>query len=386
MSISTERIPPAEMPDAKVPGTKAAGAKAPHTKWGIAALYGLVGSLLVGILVLAFSWPAATAKAQNLPVGISGPSAQVTQLEEALARQNPSPFALQNVASRADAVSKIQQREIYGAILLGSQPEVLLSSAASPVAAQALRAVGTQLQTQISTAVQQALEAKLQGIVAALKSGQVPALGESAASAAPTVTVTDVVPLAAADPNGSGLAVAAFPLVLGGILGGVLISLLVAGAIRRLVSVAALAVGGGVAVAAVLQSWFGILQGSFALNALAIGLSMAATAALIVGLNALIGPAGIGVGAFITMLIANPIAGATMPWQFVPAPWGAVGQFFVPGAANTLVRSLSYFPDAATAAQWLTLAAWLTAGVILAIIGHFRDTPDMRVPASQLEA
>ena len=58
---------------------------------------------------------------------------------------------------------------------------------------------------------------------------------------------------------------------------------------------------------------------------------------------------------------------------------------FVPGAASNLVRSLSYFPDAATAMQWTILVCWLIGGVVLTLIGHFRDQADLRVPADQLE-
>ena len=81
---------------------------------------------------------------------------------------------------------------------------------------------------------------------------------------------------------------------------------------------------------------------------------MLATAAVVVGFNSLIGTPGIAVGAVVSLLIGNPISGAAIPAQFIAGPWGAVGQWFVPGAASTLVRSLSYFPDADTAPQWWT--------------------------------
>ena len=57
----------------------------------------------------------------------------------------------------------------------------------------------------------------------------------------------------------------------------------------------------------------------------------------------------------------------------------------MPGAASNLLRSLSYFPHAPTAPQWAILACWLVGGVVLTLIGHFRDQADMRVPADQLE-
>ena len=75
----------------------------PRTKWGIAALFGLVGALVVSVVVMAFIWPAAASEVHDLPVGIAGPDEQVTLVEDALAEQDPAPFALQQVATRDEA-------------------------------------------------------------------------------------------------------------------------------------------------------------------------------------------------------------------------------------------------------------------------------------------
>ncbi len=357
-----------------------------RTRSSVAALYGLVGGIVIAVLVMAFVWPAATSKPQNLPVGISGPTDRVAALETALAEQDPAPFTLTEVDSRDDAVAQIESRELYGAILLDG-PEVLVATAASPVSAQALRGVATQLQAQITETAQAALVAQLQQLGAALASGQAPAVPPSSGAAPeiPQVTVTDVVPPAETDPTGAGLAAASFPLTIGGMLGGILLSLLVAGAVRRLIGLLVFGVTAGALAALVMQTWFGLLQGDWLWNAAALGFGMAATAAFITGMNAVFGRPGLGIGAIITILVANPIAGATAPWQFLPEPWGQIGQFFVPGAASNLLRSLSYFPDAPTAPQWAILACWLVGGVVLTLIGHFRDQADMRVPADQLE-
>ncbi|WP_345801457.1 hypothetical protein AAIB33_18670 [Microbacterium sp. AZCO] len=358
------------------------------TRWSIAAVFGLVAAVAVGIIVMAFVWPAATAKPQNLPVGINGPKDAVAAIEDKLADQDPSPFALQTVDSRDDAVDLIKTREIYGAILLGDKPEVLVAAAAGAAPAAALKAVATQLQLQIDTTVQKALKDQLTAIVGALQSGQRPQLpaGASGSAAVPTVTVTDVVPLADGDPTGAGLAAASFPLVLGGMLGGILLTLLVQGAVRRLIGLVVFGAAAGAAIVFVMQTWFGILEGDWLLNAAAVGVGVTATSAFIVGLAALIGPAGIGVGAAITMLIANPISGAALPPQFLPEPWGVVGQWFAPGAASTLLRSVSYFPEASTIAQWLVLAGWIVLGVILTLIGHRRTAAEIAPRASELEA
>ena len=358
------------------------------TRWPIAAAFGLLGSVIVAVIVMAFVWPAATSEPQNLPVGISGPTDAVTAVEDKLAEQDPAPFDLLEVDSRADAVSQIESRELYGAILLGDEPEVLTATAASPVAAQALRGVATQLQSQIDAAAKTALTDQLAAIVGALQSGQRPQLPEGGAGAPPeipTVTVTDVVPLADGDSTGAGLAASVFPLVLGGMLGGILLTLLVQGVVRRLIGLVVFGVAAGALITLVMQTWFGMLAGDWLLNATVIGLGVSATSALIIGLAALMGPAGIGVGAIITMFIANPIAGAAMPPQFLPEPWGAIGQFFVPGASATLLRSVMYFPDASTAPQWIILGAWLVGGIVLALIGHQRTRAELTPPEGQLE-
>ncbi|MBW9095598.1 hypothetical protein JNB62_18115 [Microbacterium jejuense] len=359
------------------------------TRWGVAALFGLVGSVLVAIVVMAFVWPAATAQPQNLPVGINGPADAVTAVEDKLAEQDPAPFVLSTVDDRADAVDRIQSRKLYGAILLGDEPEVLIATAASPVAAQALRGVATQLQSQIDTAAKTALTDQLTAIVGALKAGQLPQLPAGATGGAapeiPTVTVTDLVPLADGDKTGAGLAASVFPMVLGGMLGGILLTLLVQGVVRRLIGLVVFGIAAGALIALVMQTWFGILAGDWLLNAAVLGLGVTATSALIVGLAALMGPPGIAVGAVITMFIANPIAGAATPPQFLPEPWGEVGQFFVPGASANLLRSVMYFPDAPTAMQWTVLGCWLVGGVILALVGHYRNRAELTPPPRQLE-
>jgi hypothetical protein len=379
----------------------------PHTRWRFAVLFGIAGSLVVGLVVLAFVWPAATAEPRNLPVGIAGPSAQVSAVEQRFAQQDPDPISFVEVSSRADAVQRIRSRGLVGAVLLGEHPEVLTASAAGSAQNQLLRGIGTTLQAQVAAAAETALVGKVQQLGSALASAQqtiqspgprrgtvptVPATTPSAAPstsaappAIPTVRITDVVPLSSDDPIGAGLTSASFPLVLGGMLGGVLVSLLVAGAVRRVVALLVYGIAAGAVVTLVLQTWLHVLQGSWLANAAAFGLAMLATAAVVVGFNSLLGTPGIAVGAVISLLIGNPISGAAVPVQFIAGPWGAVGQWFAPGAASSLVRSLSYFPDADTAPQWWTLAAWAAGGIVLTLVGHFRSSTALPLPAAELE-
>ena len=335
----------------------------PHTKWGFAVLFGVVGSLIVGVLVLAFVWPIATASAKNLPIAITGPSAQVAAVEKAVGAGSSSAIDFHSVRDRDAAVTRIKDRSVYGAIVLGAAPEVLTASAGSPVATQLLNGAAAQLQSRIAQ--------------------QVAASGGD--PSAVSVPVTDVVPLAATDKSGTGLIAASFPLVLGGLLGGVVVSLLVVGVVRRLLALAVYAIAAGFVIALILQTWFGILQGDFLVNTAALSLAMLATASVVVGFNALIGPPGIALGAVITLLIGNPISGAALPPQFLVEPWGAIGQFFVPGAASGLVRELSYFPAADNGWRWWVLIAWAVGGLALSAAGHFRSQAPIELPARELE-
>jgi len=142
------------------------------------------------------------------------------------------------------------------------------------------------------------------------------------------------------------------------------------------------AVGAGLVLAGILQGLFGALQGSFWLKAAACAVTIAAIAATVTGFAGLLGPAGVGLGAAFTMLFANPLSAAALPVEFLLQPWGAIGQLLPPGAAATLLRSLSHFLDAATAGQWTVLLLWAAAGLALTLV----DLPARRLRAGQTAA
>jgi hypothetical protein len=343
-------------------------------------------AVVVAIVVLAFSWPSVTSEPKNLPIAISGSEQAISQVETAIEEDADGAIRLQRVDDRRDAVTAIEQRQVYGAVVLGAAPtdapEVLIATAANATVAQLLTSLGAQLQTQIDEQVSAQIQAALQqaaAVVQALSSGQTPPAGATPATPAPeipqiTVVVTDVVPFADTDPRGIGLAVSMFPLVLGGMIGGIGLAFLVIGAARRVVAVIVYSVVAGLLLSGILQGWYGALQGDFWLNATAVSLALLAIAAPIIGLVAVFGRPGIAIGAAIFILVANPISAATVPIEFLAEPWGAIGQWFPPGAAATLLRDLSYFPDANTLFPWLVLIGWSAAGLLLSLTGHFRTS------------
>lgn len=339
----------------------------------------LLASLIVSLVILAFTWPTKTMEAKNLPVSIAGPEVTVSQFEQSLKDRGIETFDLKQATSREDAENQIKQRETYGAIIFteGAAPEVLTAPAANAAATQMLNGVATQLNAQIQ---QKALAAKTEALTQAVQAG-----GEQGAQAAAqleqmkmqaeqasamTVKTTAVVPLSESDSSGSGIAIAAFPLVIGGILGGSFSALRVNGTWRRFATATLYAVIGGALTALILNVWFGMIPGDFATLWAALSATYLATASFIVGVSALASPmVGLGVGAVVTMFIGNPISGATIPSVFLPGAWGAIGQMMVPGASSTLLRSIAYFPEAATSGQWLVLGSWIAFGLLAGVIG-----------------
>ena len=339
----------------------------------------LLASLIVAVVILAFTWPTKTMEAKNLPVSIAGPEVTVSQFEQSLKDKGIETFELKQASSREEAEQQIKQRETYGAIIFteGAAPEVLTAPAANAAATQMLNGVATQLNAQIQ---QKALAAKTEALTQAVQAG-----GEQGAQAAAqleqmkvqaeqasamAVKTTAVVPLNDVDTSGTGIAISAFPLVIGGILGGSFSALRVNGTWRRFATAILYAVIGGGLTALILNVWFGIIPGDFATLWAAFGATYLATASFIVGVSALASPMiGLGVGAVITMFIGNPISGASMPSVFLPGAWGQIGQMLVPGASSTLLRSIAYFPEAATSDQWLVLGSWIVFGLLTGVIG-----------------
>jgi hypothetical protein len=234
-------------------------------------------------------------------------------------------------------VQRIKDRDAYGAIVLdAAQPEVLTASAGGPAVAQIL----TQLAAKMSP--------------------------ESPAK------VTDIVPLPKDDPRGAGLAAGALPLVLGGIIAAGALTQLVRSGARRMIGAITFAITGGLALAAVLQYWLGSFEGSYLGNAGVIAMSIAAISLTLLGLEWLLGTAGLALGGAVMMLLGNPLSGMTSAPEMLPNGWGGLGQLLPPGAAGTALRSVSFFDGAGAARPLVVLGCWLVVGLLLCGLGAVR--------------
>jgi hypothetical protein len=326
-----------------VPDSGPGSAHRAHPAWlaGAQAVVGLTA--LLTLVLVAFVWPATNLAPRDLPVGLAAPDPVAAQIEQGLSRGAEGALEITRVTDRAEAERLIRDREIYGAIVVdASGASVLTASAASPVVAQLLG--------QLAGGLGQAFGQQLQ--------------------------VVDVVPLPADDPRGAGLAAAALPLVIGAVAAAALLTRVLPGTVARLVGVVSLAVLAGLAMTAVLQFWLGSLEGSYWANAGVLALAIAASATVLLGLERLLGYAGLGLGAAVLLLLGNPLSGLNAAPELLPAGWGQLGQFLPPGAAGTALRSVAFFDGAGAGQALVVLLCWLGVGIVLSLVPRFRRTAD----------
>ncbi len=313
--------------------------------------------ILQALMLFAFAWPAVNTGPREVPVAVAGPPAVVEQVEATLGAapssdEDVAAFEVTAVADEAAAVTAIEEREVYGAVVVTPDgPRLLVASAAGPAVAQMLRNAAAEL-------------------------------SEPGAGA----PVEDVVPTTADDPTGAGLAAGVLPLVITSAAGGLLAALALRGTRLRVVAVTGITVLGGLASAAVLQYALGIVDASYLQVAGVTALLIGAVAASVAGLSALLGRAGGVLGLLTMIFVGNPLSAAASAPEMLPQPWGAVGQFLPPGAGVSAVRSVAFFDGAAATTPIMVLSIWLAAGlVLLAVAGLSHRGPAPATPASDRE-
>ncbi|MEU5705089.1 ABC transporter permease [Streptomyces aurantiacus] len=298
----------------------------------IAAVVLLV-PVLAALALWAFAWPAARTAPHDLPLGVAGPATATAQVQKQL-EGNEGAFEIHRYADEAAARDAIEDRTVYGAVVVTEQgPELLTASAASPLVAQSL---------------QQAVTRQAGG--------------------APVKTV-DVVPASADDPRGSVLTSSVLPMTLAGIAAGAVVTLLGLRGRRAVAALVGAAAVVGTVAALIAGNWLGAFTGSWWSEAVALALSTLAVSAAVAGLAALIGAPGIGLGAFVMMMIGNPFSGASSAPEMLPAPVGTIGQWLPPGAGASLLRSVSFFDGAAATGPAMTLTWWSVVGLGAVLLG-----------------
>jgi hypothetical protein len=272
----------------------------------------LIVPVLAAAVLTLFAWPAARMEPRELPIGVVGSPAAAKSLDR-------DAFELHSYGDESAAREAIEEREVYGAF---AGRRVLLSSAASPAVAQLLTHSATEM------------HATSEDVVSARRGG--------------------------------ALASSVLPLVLAGIVTGVL-----ATSLLTLLGGSLLA---GLAATVIVDGWLGVLEGHWLANAAAFSLVVLAIGATIAGLRAWLGEKGIVLGALLMVLIGNPFSGVGTAPELLPRPIGDLGQLMPPGAGGNLLRSTGFFDGAAAGGHVVVLLAWVALGLLL-LVAHSARGP-----------
>jgi hypothetical protein len=307
-----------------------------HATRAVLVVAGVV--VLQALLVAWFAWPSKNLAPRDLPIVVAGPAPAAAGVVDRLRTERPGAFQVGTVADSSAADAALRNRTAYAAIVLGpSGPSLHIASAASPTVATLVTQAGTEL-----------------------GNGQ-------------PVPVVDVVPGPSADPRGAGFAASFLPLLITSLACGAALLFVVGSHLTRLAAVLGFGIVAGLATAAVMHG-LGVITGSYLLSAAVIALVSVAISGTVTGLGAVLGPAGIGIGALLVVFLGNPISGITGAPELLPKPWGTVGQLMPPGAGSTLLRSTAFFDGAGAARPLWVLAAWSVAGLGLTLVGHYRGS------------
>src|SRR5262245_46046167 len=310
---------------------------------------------LVLMLAFAFSYVGAfhDPTPHSVPVAVVGPPALVAELDHLPG----DPLDARQASSRRDALSQIEDREVYGAY------EAVTNRLFVAAAANAATAI--------------ALTATFERV--------------AAAQGRPPARVTDIKPLPPKDPNGTAAFYAMIAWVFGGYIAATLIGLIGSPrstsrqrAAARIGALAGFSILAGVLSVVMLRVCFGVFSGHVvALSAIAM-LTVFASAAATAGIQAAAGPAGTGLVILVFVILGNAASGGPFARPLLPGLWRTLGGLLPPGASVDLARSALFFDGARIAGPILVLAGWSAVGtrVARALGGRIVDPVDTEAAAA----
>jgi ABC-2 family transporter len=300
------------------------------TKW-LRAL--IVVPVVLAITLPTFAWPSARLSPRDLPFGVAGPSRATQPVEQKLAQQSGA-FEVHRYSNEGAARQAIEDRDIYGALVVSNSGTTLLTApAASPT------------------------------VAATLESAFAEPSPSQAAKNEPPAKVVEVVPADTDDPRGTAFGALVLPLVLSSVGMAVTIILSTRPGIRRAVVLVGASALGGVVATALMQSWLGVIGGEWIVNAGVLSLTMLSIAAALAGLESMFGWLGFGLGAAVMVLVGNAWSGISSAPEMLPKPLGLIGQLLPPGAGGNLLRSTAFFDSAGGASHLTVLALWAGLGL-----------------------
>jgi hypothetical protein len=309
------------------------------------------------VLMLAFAFSYVGAFHDPTPHGVTiavvGPPAVTAQLDHLPG----DPLDTRQSPSRADALSQIDDRKVYGAFIAPAN-QLYVASAANRATAIALETVFNRV---------------------------------AAASRRPAVRVTDVKPLSPKDPNGTAVFYSAIAWVFGGYIAATLVGIVGSPRSRsrargaaRIGALAGFSVVAGILSVLMLRVCFGIFSGHVlamcAIGALTIFASGAATA----GIQAAAGPAGTAIVILLFVILGNAASGGPFARPLLPGLWRTIGGVLPPGAAVDLGRSALFFDGARIAGPILVLVVWagLGSAVLIALGGRVMSMAEAETEAA----
>lgn len=303
----------------------------------------LAVTALLAVVTVAFALPATRSGPHDVPIGAAGPQSAGGQIADVLEQKAPGAFDVTFYPGEEALRDAIRHRDVYGGIALpespGDQPAMLIATQAGPAVAQLLTQLGTEMSRQTAM----------------------------------PLTIEDLAPPTARDPRGVGLAAAALPLTLAGILPAIALVLVLRREIWTRFAAAVVFSGlAGVTIAALLRFTLGSIDHNFWGVAAALSLGVAAAAVSVLGLGSLFGRVGLGAGAALALLVGNPLSGLASAPEMLPAGWGQFGQLLPQGATATLLRSAAAFDGAGAATAITVLICWVLLGTALVAVAAVR--------------
>ncbi len=312
----------------------------------IALVLGL--PIIIALMLYAFLAPSFNSGPEDLPLAVSGPAVAVTQLEQSLRTQSPDAFEFERYGDAEAVETAVTGREAIGGIAID-------------------RSGGTTIYTAAGNGT------PYPGLLNTIASGM-REQGESVES-------IELAPLTDDDPTGIGLATLSLPLAFGGMASAALmIFLLRAKPWHTLIGLTATSIVAGLVVAWILQYGYGSVDADYLVIAAVIAAGVAATSFFVAGLGSLIGIRAIGLGAILTIFIANPLSGLATGWWWLPDPWGTIGRYMPIGADGHLLRSIAFFDGNDAEGACATLIVWILVGVLLLLAGGVKNSRPPTAP------
>jgi hypothetical protein len=307
---------------------------------------------LVLTLAFAFSYVGAfhDPTPHQVPVAVVGPPEVAAQLDGVPG----DPLDTRPASSRPDALSQIDDRDVYGAY---DAPTNRLFVASADNRATAV-----------------ALEETFNRIAAA--EGQ------------PAPRVTDVKPLPPKDPNGTAAFYAVIAWVFGGYIASTLIGLIGSPrdpsrrrAAARLGALAGFSIVAGILSVVILHASFDVFSGHVVALCAIATLTIFASGAATAGIQAALGEAGTALVILVFVILGNAASGGPFARPLLPGFWSTIGGVLPPGASVDLARSALFFDVARIAGPILVLMGWAALGPVLALALGGRVTDPVEVEA-----